>query len=110
MLNILINTAHANETSAQGGGGIQTLILLGVMLVVFYFLVLRPQSKRAKQHKQLIAALQKGDEVISNSGIVGKITEVGDQFVHLQVADKVVIRVQKDTIASVLPKGTLKAV
>ena len=110
MLNILINTAHANETATQGGGGIQTLILLGVMLVVFYFLVLRPQSKRAKQHKQLVAALQKGDEVISNSGIAGKITEVKDQFVHLQVADKVVIRIQKDTIASVLPKGTLKEV
>lgn len=110
MLDFFISTAQANEATVKGGSGIQTLILLGVMLVIFYFLILRPQSKRAKQHKQLIASLQKGDEIISNSGISGKITEVGAQFIGLQVDDKVVIKMQKDTVASVLPKGTLKEV
>ena len=109
LLDLLVNHAHAAEAPAQGSG-IETLILLGGMALIFYFLILRPQSKRAKMHKQLVANLQKGDEIITNSGIAGEITDLNEQFVSLQVDSKVVIKVQKESVASVLPKGTLKAV
>ena len=109
MLDLFIHNAYAAEAPARGTG-LETLLLLGAMVIVFYFLILRPQTKRAKLHRQLVAGLQKGDEVIINSGIAGKITAVGEQFISLEIDNKVVIKVQKDSAASVLPKGTLKAV
>jgi preprotein translocase subunit YajC len=75
---------------------------------VLYFLMIRPQMKRAKEHKALLEALAKGDEVVTQGGVAGRITKVGDSYIALEVADKVEIQVQKPAIVLVLPKGTLK--
>jgi preprotein translocase subunit YajC len=98
---------------AQGGGG-QTDPLLGflpliIIFVLFYFLLIRPQSKKQKEHRAMIEALGTGDEVVTGGGLLGKITTVGEQFVTVEFADGVTMKVQKHTIAAVLPKGTIKS-
>ncbi len=80
-----------------------------VIFVLFYFMLIRPQMKRAKEQKKMIEALQKGDEVITAGGLLGKITKVGEQYVSLEIADNVTIQVQKQTVQTLLPKGTIKA-
>ena len=87
--------------------GLMPLVLLFVLL---YFLMIRPQMKRAKEHKVMTEALQKGDEVIAGGGMLGRITKVGDNYVTLQVAENVEIQVQKAAIQTMLPKGTIKSV
>lgn len=81
-----------------------------VIFVLFYFMLIRPQMKQAKEQKAMIAALQKGDEVATSGGIVGKITKVTDEFVSLEIAQSVTINVQRHTIQTMLPKGTIKAI
>ena len=108
MLDFFISAAHA-EGGAPAGGGIAQIVMLVGFVVIFYFLLWRPQAKRAKQHKQLVGGLSKGDEVVTNGGILGRVDEVGDAFLAIEIAEKVIIRVQKNSIAAVLPKGTLKA-
>ena len=85
-------------------------IPLILMFAVLYFLLIRPQSKRQKEHRQMIEALGTGDEVVTGGGLLGKIKDVGDQYVTVEFADNVTIKVQKNTIAAVLPKGTMKSV
>ena len=80
-----------------------------VIFVLFYFMLIRPQMKRAKEQKKMIDALQKGDELITAGGLLGKITKVGEQYVSLEIADNVTIQVQKQTVQTLLPKGTIKA-
>ena len=80
-----------------------------VIFVLFYFMLIRPQMKRAKEQKKMIEALQKGDEVITAGGLLGKITKVGEQYVSLEIADNVTIQVQKQTVQTPLPKGTIKS-
>ncbi len=80
-----------------------------VLIAVMYFLMIRPQMKRAKEHKGMLEKLAKGDEVITNGGIAGTVTDIGDNFVTVEVADNVRVRVQKAAVGNVLPKGTLKA-
>lgn len=80
-----------------------------VIFVLFYFMLIRPQMKRAKEQKKMIEALQKGDEVITAGGLLGKITKVGEQYVSLEIADNVTIQVQKQTVQTLLPKGTVKS-
>ena len=87
----------------------QPFVMLAVFGVIFYFLIWRPQSKRAKEHKGLIAGLGKGDEVVTNGGITGKITNVSDEFATVEVSEGVNIRFQKSAVVNILPKGTLKA-
>ena len=79
-----------------------------LMFVVLYFLMIRPQQKKAKEHKALLEALSKGDEVITQSGMVGRISKVGDDFVTVEIAENVEIQMQKPAIITVLPKGTIK--
>jgi preprotein translocase subunit YajC len=79
------------------------------MFAVFWFLLIRPQQKRAKEHKAMIEALAKGDEVITSGGVLGRVTQLGPTFVSVEIADKVEIKVQRPAIQTVLPKGTLKA-
>jgi preprotein translocase subunit YajC len=107
----LISSAHA-QAAAPGGASSTMLQLLPLLLmfVVFYFLLIRPQAKRAKEHRALVAGLQAGDEVVTSGGILGRIVEAGDQFVTVEVADGVRLKVQRHTIGSVVPKGTLKSV
>lgn len=84
------------------------MLPLILMFVVLYFLMIRPQMKRAKEHKSMVEALAKGDEVVTQGGIAGRVAEIGENFIHLEVADKTNIVVQKQAVATVLPKGTLK--
>lgn len=79
-----------------------------LMIVVLYFLLIRPQMKRAKEHKTMVDAVSKGDEVITGGGIAGKVTELGDNYIQVEIAANTVVTVQKQTITAVLPKGTLK--
>ena len=79
-------------------------------VVVFYLMIWRPQAKRAKEHKNLLGSLQKGDEVVTSGGIAGKVVKVTDDFVVIEASDTVELKIQKMAIAAVLPKGTLKAI
>jgi preprotein translocase subunit YajC len=108
---VLISNAYAQsvgaaQTAAEGGLG--AFLPLILMVVVLYFLMIRPQMKRSKEHRAMVDALSKGDEVITGGGIAGKVTEVGDNFVQVEIAANTVVTVQKQTITAVLPKGTLK--
>lgn len=103
------DAAAAAAPAAQQGDPMTSLIFFGGMILIFYFILIRPQTKRAKEHRELVAALSKGDEVITNGGILGKITEVSEQYVTLEVADNVQMRFQKASVATVLPKGSIKA-
>ncbi len=106
---MLINTAYAAEGAAQQPSPWGSLIMLLVFGVIFYFLLIRPQSKRAKEHREMLAQLQKGDEVMTNGGLIGKITDLDDNLVKLKVAENTEVLVQKGMIASTLPKGTIKS-
>ncbi len=108
-MDFFINSAYAQ---AAGGGAqsmMGTLLLPVLLLVVFYFLLIRPQNKRAKEQRDMLSKVAAGDEVATTGGILGKVLEVGDQFVTLEIANDVSIKLQKFQIAQVLPKGTVKS-
>ena len=90
------------------GNSLFTFGFLGLMIVVFYFLLIRPQSKRRKEHASLVAALSTGDEVVTMGGLLGRVTKVEDDYVRLQVAKNVEFRVQKHAVNATLPQGTIK--
>ncbi|WP_341648611.1 preprotein translocase subunit YajC [Thauera humireducens] len=106
---MLISNAYAQAAGGDPSGGLMGLLPLILMFVVLWFLMIRPQMKRAKEHKAMIEALAKGDEVVTGGGIAGRVTEVGDSFVQVEVAANTVVAVQKQAVATVLPKGTLKS-
>jgi preprotein translocase subunit YajC len=107
---VLISTAHAQAAaSSSAGGGYEQILMMVAMFAVLYFVMVRPQMKRAKEHKALVEALSKGDEVVTQGGMAGRITKVGDSFVSIEIADKVEVQVQKPAIQLVLPKGSLKS-
>jgi preprotein translocase subunit YajC len=106
----LISTAAAQATGATGQtGALMQFLPLVLIFVVFYFLLIRPQTKRAKEHKAMVAALGVGAEVVTTGGLLGKIVEVNEQFVTLEVAAGVNIKVQRHAVSQELPKGTLKS-
>lgn len=105
----MISDAFAQTAGATGaGGGLMSLLPMLLMFVALYFLMIRPQMKKAKEHKALLAGLATGDEVITQGGIAGKVASVSDSFVKVTVANGVDVTVQKGAIATVLTKGTLK--
>jgi len=107
---IFINNAHAAAgAGAPAGPGYEQLIFLGIFVLIFYFLLIRPQNKRRKEHMELMGALAKGDEVVTAGGIVGQITKVEEDFVVMDVGKDVALRFQKSAIGATLPKGTLKS-
>ena len=106
-MNILSN-AWAQDGGAAGPGS-GPLILIVLFFGIFYFMAIRPQQKRAKAHKSMITALAKGDEVVTGGGALGRVTHVGEQFLTLEIADGVSIKVQRQSVAAVMPKGTIKA-
>ena len=107
---MLISNAYAQAAGASDPtGGLMGLLPLILMFVVLWFLMIRPQMKRAKEHKAMVEALAKGDEVVTGGGMAGRVIEVGDSFVQLEIAANTVVAVQKQAVATVLPKGTLKA-
>ncbi len=108
LLDLLVPAAWAQDGAAQGDPLIMFLWLGGIF-VLFYFLLIRPQSKKQKEHRQMVEALSAGDEVVTAGGVLGRITDVSDQFLTVEVASNVAIKVQRHTIAAVLPKGTLKS-
>ncbi len=114
LLDLLISPAHAQAAgqAAPGGlfgGGMTGLLFPIILIAIMYFLMIRPQMKRAKEHRAMLDKLSKGDEVITNGGIAGTVAEIGDNFVTVEIAENVRVRVQKGAIGNVLPKGTLKA-
>ena len=106
-MDFFISNAHAQ--AAGGSESLLSLLPLVLIFVVFYFLLIRPQTKRQKEHREMVAALKTGDEVTTAGGLLGKITAVKDNFVQVEVADNVVVTVQKHTISAVMPKGTIKS-
>lgn len=104
---MLINSAFAADAAAAAPDWTSFIPLI-VIFVLFWFMLIRPQMKQAKQHRAMVAGLQKGDEVIAAGGIVGKITKVGEDFVDIEIAPEISIHVQKHAVQTLLPKGTLK--
>lgn len=106
---MLISNAYAQTAAAAGPmDSVMQFLPIVLMFGVLYFLMIRPQMKKAKEHKALIEALSKGDEIVTQGGIAGRIAKVGDDFISVEIAEKVEIQIQKPAIAMVLPKGTLK--
>lgn len=110
-MDFLINSANAQAAGGAAGGPsmLNTLLLPALLLVVFYFLLIRPQSKRAKEQREMLSKVAVGDEIATTGGILGKVTEVGEQFLSVDIADGVNIKLQKFQVAQVLPKGTVKS-
>lgn len=110
-MSFLISPAFADAGAAAGPAqDYMSFLFLGGFLVIFYLMIWRPQAKRAKEHKNLMGGLQKGDEVVTSGGIAGKITKVSDDFIVIEVSDTVELKIQKAAVAATLPKGTLKAI
>jgi len=107
---VFISSAFAQAPASGGGGDPMSLtIIMILMFVVLWFIMVRPQMKRAKEHKALVEALQKGDEVIAAGGMVGRVTKIADAYVTLEIAESIEIVVQRQAVQTVLPKGTLKS-
>lgn len=107
-MNALIPTAWAAGGTPAASSQIAPLLMIVVFIGIFYFFLVRPQQKKAKEHQALISQLAVGNEVVTSGGILGRITEVGDSFIGLEIADGVRIKVQKVQVTSLMPKGTLK--
>ena len=108
-MNGLITDAWAQAAPGAGGGQFQFALLMAAFIALFYFMLIRPQQRRAKEHQTLVSKLASGDEVVTSGGLLGRITEVGDNFVTLEIADSVRVKVQKFQVTSLMPKGTLKS-
>lgn len=108
--NLLISDAYAQTAAPSGGAGAMQFLPLFVLVLVFYFLILRPQQKRAKEQKAMIDALQKGDEIVAAGGLVGRVAKVDANYISVEVAEGTNILVQKSSVTTVLPKGTIKSI
>jgi len=106
-MDFFISNAYAQDAAATGG--LMSFLPLIVIFAVFYFMLIRPQMKRSKEHRNLVAELAKGDEVITNGGLLGRITDVSDSFVTLELADNLQVKLQRQAVANVMPKGTIKS-
>lgn len=107
-MNFLFPTAYAQEPGSPSMT--YNLILFGGMFVLFYFILWRPQSKRAKEHKELIGSIAKGDEILTSGGLLGKVTKVSDEYIAIMVAEGVELKIQKASVAAALPKGTINQI
>jgi preprotein translocase subunit YajC len=105
----LFETAYAADAGAPPGSEWSTLLFMGVFVLIFYFMLWRPQSKRRKEHQALMSGLERGDEIVTAGGMVGVINKVENGFVKVQIAPNVEIRLQKTAIGATLPKGTIKS-
>ena len=104
----LISSAWAQTAPASSPGGLVQMLPLLLIFVVFYFLLIRPQTKRAKEHKAMVAAIGTGDEIVTSGGMLGKISKIGESYLTLEIANGVEIQVQRGAVVQVLPKGTVK--
>ena len=105
---MLISSAYAQAPAAGGDAGLMGFLPIILMFVLLYFLMIRPQMKRAKEQKAMVDALQKGDEIITAGGVLGKITRVGESYVSVEISNNVEIQVQRAAVQTVLPKGSIK--
>jgi preprotein translocase subunit YajC len=105
-MDFFISAAYAQ--SAQPQSIWPSLAMLGVFFAIFYFLLIRPQQKRMAEHKSLVAGLKKGDEVLTNGGIAGRVEDVGESFLVVEISAGTTVKLQKQAVTAVLPKGTLK--
>ncbi len=108
MLLLFSNDVWAQADGA-GGSSFLNLLPLVLIFVIFYFLLIRPQQKRAKEHREMVSSLAKGDEVVTNGGTLGKVTALDDNFISLEIANGVVIKVQRMAVSQMMPKGTIKS-
>ena len=106
---MIISPAYAQAAPAGGGGDMSFIIMMVAMFAIMYFLIIRPQMKRAKEQKSMLESLQKGDEVVTAGGVVGRISKLGEQYVTLEIAPNTEIVVQKAAVQLPLPKGTIKS-
>ena len=110
LLDFLIPVAHAQAAGAPAAPSMMSTLLFPIILIaIMYFLMIRPQMKRQKEHRAMLDKLGKGDEVLTNGGIAGTVIDIGENFITVEIASGVNVRLQKGAIANVLPKGTLKA-
>lgn len=107
-MDFFISSAMAQGGGAQEPSLLASLMPLIILVVLFYFLLIRPQMKRAKEHRNLVSNLEKDDEVVTGGGIVGRIIEANEQYLTVEIAEGTQVKVQRDTVTSVLPKGTMK--
>ncbi len=109
---MFISSAFAQTASAAAGGDMQSSLMgmlpLVLMFVVLYFIMIRPQMKKQKEHKAMIEAVAKGDEIVTAGGVLGKVSKIGDTFLGLEVANGVEIQIQRSAVVQVLPKGSIK--
>ncbi len=108
-MGFLISDAYAQGGGGSAGPGMGDFLFLIIIFAVFWFLLIRPQQKRQKEHKAMVEGLSKGDEVVTNGGLLGKITKVGDNFVTLEISEGLKVQVQRMAVASLMPKGTMKS-
>ena len=107
-MDFFISSAWAQDGAAQQSQ-MSSVFFIVILFVVFYFMLIRPQQKGARQHKTMIGALNSGDEVVTNGGILGRLTAVGEHFMTVEIADGTCIKLQRQAVATVLPKGTIKS-
>ncbi len=106
-MSFFISDAYAQDAPAQAGT-LELILPLLLMFAIFYFLLIRPQQKKAKEHKNMVEALNKGDEIVTSGGLLAKITDVDDNFLSCKVSANVEVKIQRFAVSSVLPKGTIK--
>lgn len=109
-MGFLISGAYAQDAPAPPAGpGLGGLVFPILLFAVLYFILIRPQQKRAKEHKKMVSALAKGDEVVTSGGVLGRINKLDDNFITLEVADGIELKVQRQAVSTLMPKGTMKA-
>lgn len=107
-LSFFISDAMAEGAESSGADALGFIPLI-IIFIIFYFLIIRPQVKRAKEHKKLTESISKGDEVITGGGLLGKVIDVNDNFVSLEISEGTVVKVQRQSVSSLVPKGTVKS-
>ena len=109
-MDFFISSAYAQADAAPAPNPMFQFVILGGFILIFWLIIWRPQAKRAKEHKQLVESIAKGDEVMTSGGLLGKVTKVDENYVVVEVADRVELKFQKSSIAAALPKGTIKSI
>ena len=109
-MDFFISAAYAQDAAAPAPSIAFNLLFIGGMFVLFYLILWRPQAKRAKEHRELVSGLAKGDEVLTSGGILGRVTKVTEDYVTIEVATGVELNMQKSAVAAALPKGTIKSI
>ncbi|MDX2314796.1 MAG: preprotein translocase subunit YajC [Gammaproteobacteria bacterium] len=108
-MGFFISDAYAQGGGLGGSAPYGDIMFLVLLFAVFYFLLIRPQQKRAKEHKKMVEAVAKGDEVVTNGGVLGKIIDIGDTFLTVTIAEGVDVKLQRSSVSATVPKGTIKS-